>query len=69
MLNRLDLLRRAVINISKNLMAFWRVFCLFGMFLLLITFLCVQSRNSFQKLVTEESTIHRIAIDIQIGAL
>ena len=56
-------LRRAVSNICKNLLAFG-VFCL-----LLITVVCMRSRNHFQKLVSEESMIDGIAVDIQIGAL
>lgn len=67
MLNRLDLVRRAAINISKNLLAF--LGCLLEIFLLLSTFVYVQSKNHFQELVSEVSVIDCITIDIQIGAL
>lgn len=43
--------------------------CFLEVLLLLIRFVCVQSRSDFQKLVSEESMSDYIVTDIQIGAL
>lgn len=69
MLNRLDLLRRAVINISKNLMAFGGVFCLFawGFFCCLLHFCVCRTETTFRSLSVKNQCL--IAVDIQIGAV